>query len=369
MSGNMTFLIGVVIISMLCFGTTFVPLRSIQVTNYAFFQWVMCNAILLTAIPWALANRNNSLLEPIAMMGGVAWCLGNYLTPFIIERLGLGIGSLLWSTVGMTSAWASSMFGIFGIRRQYVHLPLLNCLGVVLIVSGGCLLSQVKVKINKIQEKQSAVTVPTADDQTVDESGPLRREEVQASSPSTKNESNNRNTPTNIIAVTSTREGIAMCLVAGFLHGVAFNPAQFVVDHSEDLYLRTSNLILSHFAGIAYTSVLLYFLATFHYSYTNPPPNNTRRAFISFRPVEQTIILPGALCGILWGVATIAAFTTIESLPLSITYPLISAGPNVISTIWSVFYFKEITEFKDLCILAGGVALLIAGLTCICLSG
>lgn len=362
MSVNIVFLAGVVTIAVLCFGSNFVPLRSIHVTNHAFFQWVMCNAILLTAIPWVLTNRHNSLLEPLAMLGGVIWCIGNYLTPFIIERLGLGVGSLLWSTVGMITAWASSIFGILGMHRQDVRWPLLSGFGVVIIIGGGCLLTQVKVKMNDYSEKPLVATIPTQDDEVDEEEGKTSSGTDQQKLLSAEASQVSSNTA----AAAATREGIAMCLVTGFLHGIAFNPAQYLVHQNKEFGIRTSNLILSHYAGIAYTSVLLYFLATLHYSTTNSIVKT--RALVYFRPVEQAIILPAAVCGILWGVATLAAFVAIESLPLSITYPLISAAPNIISTMWSVFYFKEITEFKDLCYLGAGVGLLMAGLTCICLS-
>lgn len=68
------------------------------------------------------------------------------------------------------------------------------------------------------------------------------------------------------------------------------------------------------------------------------------------------------------GAATIVWFIAAERLPLSVTFPLFSAGPSVVSAIWSVFYFHEIKSCKELKKLAIALLYLLAGLTCICLS-
>lgn len=68
MSSWMPFL--AITITIVGFGSNFVPLKGIEVHNHAFFQWVMCNAILLTAFPYYLYKMDSITFEPFASIGG-----------------------------------------------------------------------------------------------------------------------------------------------------------------------------------------------------------------------------------------------------------------------------------------------------------
>lgn len=421
-----TLLIVSIVVAVMFFGSNFVPLKSIQVTNYAFFQWVMCNAVLLAALPWALSRQDRAVIEPFAMIGGMSWCIGNFLCPYIIDRLGLGVGFLLWNTCEMLVAWLSSTCGILGVERQTVKLPVVNFVGIVAIILGGILLSRVDMHdepaITSNGEKEDGdreegrdtagctelawdeEKTPLASHTRQQEATPplVRREEAKTplSARSIKEESKSPlssrrdsnaslpaveyNTPTKTIAtngsspkhveeecplllpgyLTSMQEGVLLAVIAGTFFGVALNPTQHLVDLSGH-QLEASTMLFSHLAGVCYTSYFLFFLSVV----VNGFKSNQGCNFSFDRQQTDSIIIgPAIFAGVLWGCAMIIWFVVDEVLPLSVTFPLFSAGPSIVSTMWSVFYFNEIKTTCDLRKMAISVLLMFVGLTCIWIS-
>eukprot|EP01033_Poteriospumella_lacustris_P005689 gene5690-4072_t len=69
--------------------------------------------------------------------------------------------------------------------------------------------------------------------------------------------------------------------------------------------------------------------------------------------------------GVMWGIGAIAWFVAAESLPISVTFPLISAGPNLVTMTWSLIYFREVRGRRDLGLLSLALTLLGVGLFCV----
>lgn len=541
------------------FGSNFVPIKNVTIKNYAFFQWVMCNAILVTVIPWCLTQGRPVQLHPIAFIGGVAWCCGNYLCPMILDKLGLGVGSLLWGTVEMFVAWLSGTFGILGVERQTIQRPWLNFLGVMVVVAGGIVLAQVSsdttatttndtsefsalssfpmdatelspvksgaeerkdnedggeeasvemdrifaastataasaalsprrptvYQLNPMLDRTSAsmnhastrmrssrdgndVTTTTTTTtpgavSALDWSPPFHSanpcasvaRDMHVSTPSSTDSlakipssratsssspspaagtgcpplrssaSPNVTTTSTPIdplfihpgtgtgrglledrndssvhllgehadvekattvegepAITTTpkttpkttptcpkwlqlhpyEEGIALALVAGALFGLNFNPIQHLVDHS-DGQVTAGTLIVSHYVGICYTSyalLLLSMLWSRYGSHTSDPTQPSSAVLVDYE-----CILPAIASGVMWGIGAIAWFVAAESLPISVTFPLISAGPNLVTMTWSLVYFREVRGRRDLGLLSLALTLLGLGLFCV----
>lgn len=58
------------------------------------------------------------------------------------------------------------------------------------------------------------------------------------------------------------------------------------------------------------------------------------------------IILYGSISGVIWNISNLAGFIAIESLGLTIGYPLTQSA-ILISSLWGVLYFKEINDNKQ----------------------
>lgn len=541
----------VLCVTIVFFGSNFVPIKNVTIKNYAFFQWVMCNAILLTVIPWCLTQGRQVQLHPIAFIGGVAWCCGNYLCPMILDKLGLGVGSLLWGTVEMFVAWLSGTFGILGVERQTIQRPWLNFLGVMIVVSGGIVLAQVssdtatstidtsefsalsslpvdatefspvksiteeerkdhkdeeeiagvemdrifatsalsprgptvyqsnpmldvmaasinQVSVRMRSDSVSALRVAprsashssagdgnevTTPDASLSVSVPVdcspsfpsranlvtdpstsaaRAMHVSTPTPSStdsrskqpfvagpplrtstslnmtttstpidplfprddsvhllaehdddvekattavnslrlEREPTTMTTTTTTVAATCPQwlqlqpyeEGIVLALVAGALFGLNFNPIQHLVDHS-DGRVTAGELIVSHYVGICYTSYALFLLSMLWSRYGSLTSDTSSQP--SVPAVDYECILPAIASGVMWGIGAIAWFVAAESLPISVTFPLISAGPNLVTMTWSLVYFREVRGRRDLALLSLALTLLGVGLFCV----
>jgi hypothetical protein len=60
-------------ISVVAFGSNFVPVKKFETGDGLFFQWIMCTAIWLAGF---LVNiiQGFPKFEPLAMFGGFLWC-------------------------------------------------------------------------------------------------------------------------------------------------------------------------------------------------------------------------------------------------------------------------------------------------------
>jgi uncharacterized membrane protein len=68
-----------------------------------FFQFIMCTAIftagLINFIVQCSQQGACPKFEPVAMLGGAIWCLGNSMAVPIIKTIGLAKGMLVWGMV------------------------------------------------------------------------------------------------------------------------------------------------------------------------------------------------------------------------------------------------------------------------------
>eukprot|EP01087_Luapelamoeba_hula_P003874 TRINITY_DN1375_c0_g1_i2.p1 TRINITY_DN1375_c0_g1~~TRINITY_DN1375_c0_g1_i2.p1 ORF type:complete len:143 (+),score=3.38 TRINITY_DN1375_c0_g1_i2:223-651(+) len=108
-----------------------------------FFQWILCVAIFWAG--WIVQLvRHEPPFEPIAMIGGVLWAHGNLMVVPIVKTLGLSLGLLIWGMVSLILGWATSNFGLFGLKQRSVERPYLNYIGFGLAVCSVAIYAFVK---------------------------------------------------------------------------------------------------------------------------------------------------------------------------------------------------------------------------------
>ena len=73
------------------------------------------------------------------------------------------------------------------------------------------------------------------------------------------------------------------------------------------------------------------------------------------------VILPGFLSGLMWAAAQTCWFVANASLSVAVAFPLVTSGPGIVSSLWGVFVFKEITGRRNYVVLCAAVALAITG--------
>jgi Transmembrane family, TMEM144 of transporters len=76
----------------------------------------------------------------------------------------------------------------------------------------------------------------------------------------------------------------------------------------------------------------------------------------SFTVFPQSIV-PAFLSGAMWGVAQAFWLVANGTLGLTVAYPIVTLGPTIVSSLWSVLLFKEIRGRRNLILL--GIAMLL----------
>jgi glucose uptake protein GlcU len=142
-----------ILISVLCFGSNFVPLKGIRIGDGMFFQFCMCNAIFITALP-VLIVQSFPPIHGLALFGGALWCTGNILCPLAVKFIGMGLGLILWGCTSMLFGWASGTFGLFGLAKQEINNPVLNYIGVILSILGFFIYMQIRTEDTSVDAKR-----------------------------------------------------------------------------------------------------------------------------------------------------------------------------------------------------------------------
>jgi len=322
-------------IAVVCFGSNFVPVKKFETGDGMFFQWIMCTAIWLSGFAVHI-YQGFPEFQPLAMLGGFLWCTGNVMVVPIVKMIGLSLGILLWGTANLIMGWSSGTFGLFGLEKETVPMPVLNYVGVSLAVLsiGSFVLvkSDASTKRKSTLEEEEAFIVNTRITQVEE---PEKQNWIDKLSPSTKR----------IV-------GISLSIISGIFYGVNFDPPTYLMDHggSKD----GLDYVFSHFCGIYITSTL--FFVIYCIAKKNKPE------------VYPSCILPGLLCGLLWSIADICWFVANANLAMVVAFPIISTGPGMVASLWGIFAFKEIQGRRNYLILAGSFGLTISASVLITLS-
>ncbi|XP_051983197.1 transmembrane protein 144a [Xyrauchen texanus] len=322
-------------VSVLFYGSNFVPVKKIDTGDGMFFQWILCAAI------WTVSLVVNIILNspkfwPLAMLGGAIWATGNVTVVPILKTIGLGLGLLIWASFNLLMGWASSRFGWFGIEAETVSKPILNSCG-----AGLCLLSAFVFFFVKsdVQRSSTSEETPLLIDHTVnsDTVGTTDDSWVDALRPRTKR----------IV-------GSLLAVVAGLLYGSSFVPVLYIKNHAanpDSQYRGASEFdldyVFAQYSGIFLTSTVYFLL------YCAVKKNKPQ--------VFSKAVLPGFLSGIMWGVATCCWFLANHYLSAVVSFPIITTGPGLIATLWGILVFKEVKGLQNYIVLIFAFCLVLCG--------
>uniref|UniRef100_A0A0K0DJR1 Transmembrane protein n=1 Tax=Angiostrongylus cantonensis TaxID=6313 RepID=A0A0K0DJR1_ANGCA len=184
-----------------------------QVVVRIFVQWVISAGIFCVGMA-VYALESFPLFQPLAMLGGSLWALGNATAVPIMNVLGLGMGMLIWGVTNCVTGWAVGRFGLFGINASIPTLPLLNYFGLLLVIIGCVFFSQMRPTAFVVTNDGNFGVEENGLDRDDPENSPL----LNPDEPVTVGRNNKR-----ILA-------IFVALVAGIFYGVTFVPNRPVVN-------------------------------------------------------------------------------------------------------------------------------------------
>uniref|UniRef100_A0AC35EXF9 Uncharacterized protein n=1 Tax=Panagrolaimus sp. PS1159 TaxID=55785 RepID=A0AC35EXF9_9BILA len=138
--------------------------------------------------------------------------------------IGLGMGILVWGTVNCIVGWATGRFGLFGINPSIPEYPMVNYLGLLMVVVGGFLFAQIRPTLNTDVDEYSAVNI----EEEQNEEHNLLGDEIVG-------EPDVAITGNNMPRSFKRSLGLGLSLIAGMLYGVTFVPVIYIQDHKEDV--------------------------------------------------------------------------------------------------------------------------------------
>uniref|UniRef100_A0A915Q0V4 Transmembrane protein 144 n=1 Tax=Setaria digitata TaxID=48799 RepID=A0A915Q0V4_9BILA len=326
-------------VSTFLYGSLFVPVKQFDPGDGFFSQWVMDTAIFMVGMI-INAYKGFPKFYPLAMLGGIFWGIGNATAIPILQSIGMGMALLIWGTASCLMGWASSRFGLFGLKKNVPNNATLNYAGLLLILAGGILFALLKptpkTVRNKEEENEEAIDLGSS-------TLPLKSSDKKYGRKKLfkHNQKGNEHTTQKRIF------GVVLSLLAGLFYGLTFAPF-------DDAPPDALPYVFAHFTGILITGTVILI------GYTIIKLN---------RPVvNQQIILPAFISGIMWAIAQTSWFIANNYIAQSISFPINSMVPGVIGALWSVIYFKEISGTRNLKILFVAVITTITGAVMIGLS-
>ncbi|UJR21013.1 hypothetical protein I4U23_024113 [Adineta vaga] len=322
------------IVASVFFGSNLLPIKQFSVGDGFFFQFIYCVGVWLVGLILDLILHNQRFY-PLVLIGGLLWTTGNLFTVFCIKTCGLAVGLLIWGTTGLIMGWAGGRFGLFDITAQIPNTNTklaLNYASVLLAAMSAIFFLFIK------STTTTAATVPkeasyiaAVDDQSSIHLGKI-----------------GENTDNNIPGVDADFPflnrlsdrvqkilGYALAALAGIFYGVMFIPDQYIRDHRKD-YLHLGELpplsglyyINSQYSGILLSS--LFYFVIYAILKRNKPIMN------------PSVVLPALLSGAMWGVANIGFIVAISALTSAVAYPIVNVLPGIVTSLWSLFLFREI---------------------------
>jgi hypothetical protein len=326
---------------------------------------------------------------PIAACGGCLWAVGNTLCIPIINRLGMGLGLVMWSGSSMITGWVVSVTGGMGIKPQRDSIDNwpLNVAGVIFALVSLVLAMKLDPPSDASPSAATAAAAGADASATAvladPEAGgyvPLKTSELDpalfsslnnpliesgssssddgtrhpraaagstaAGSGSSTGASAAPEDPATVArrAQASRRyEGVLMAAAAGFCFGSNYNGVQYTMDNNPTMSQRAIDYAFSHFCGIFIAAALMYLgYCSYCVLYARRTPEI---------PQSGLLTPAAAFSGVLWGCAQTGWFVANDALSQSITWPLIVVGPSVIGCAWGVV-LGEIQGRRNFLVLA-----------------
>lgn len=369
--------------AVLLFGSFPLATKTTPTGDGVVFQFAMCAGIYsvgsVAHLVQCALSASCPTFVPLASAGGAVWCLSNLLLVPIVDCIGIGLAMMAWGMNEMLAGYATGRWGWFGLTPEPIKNPVVNSVGVALAVAS--LLVLVAVRPNTVdggggpadaEEGERAsllrskhVDVVVAASEGGGGSGGGRPQLPPGGDAAAVGE----HKWTDRLSPRARRVGgLLACVVAGFLSGSTFTPAQAVVDarlrwleggkQGAEPFPGAStalfDLLFSHFSGIMLASTL--FVMLYAAAMRNRPQ------------VHAQSLLPAYVSGLVWGCAMLCWFIANARLSLVIAFPIVTMGPGLVNMLWGIFLFREVSGARNFALLAGSVALYAAASAAIVVS-
>jgi len=326
------------IVASVFFGSNYVPTKNYPTGDGISFVWSFSAGVMIVGIS-TIFITGKSVFVASGLIGGSLWASGNMCVVPIVKTIGLGLGLLVWGSTSLITGYFVGKFGLFGVDLQKVYHEAENYVGIVLVVCAMGVFFFIKPTLEKREYRQI---------------GEKNGGDIQALSEEEEDSILDR-IPTHI----KYPLGITMAVVSGMLYGVNMLPMTLWVQDQNKKGITPGPLefVFSHFTGIyLYSTAVFILYAIYNAIYSRAPK------------IYPAAVFPSIISGAMWGVAQCGLMSATQILGYAVGFPIGSAGPLLVSSTWSVVYFREIRGSKNLLLLAGSFSLLLTGIVLLALS-
>ena len=360
-STNTHIIIGVAltIIPTICFGSNYVPVKSFETGDGVFFQWVMSVAILIGGfVTYCIQQFPTFYVE--AAIGGAIWSLGNVCVVPIIKLVGLSIGFLIWAMTSMVVGWATNTFGLFGVDRKVLCYPVINYVGVAACVVGGVMIAFVQPSLDRKKEQgnntERAPLIQNNEDSKILSSS-YKTINGDSKKVQIANSTDDLAWIASLHPVIRKLLGVGLGFMSGMFYGFMFLPISLMTTqaHNNTYYSPDSiDYAFPYTVGIFLMGTLV--LVVYCFIKLNKPSINPQA------------LLPGLFSGGIWAAGAMVWIYVNGILSSSITFPIVSSVPPIISSIWGILVFREIQGNKNLFLFLLSFVFILCGVLLVSLS-
>ncbi|CAF2404221.1 unnamed protein product [Rotaria sp. Silwood2] len=330
------------LVASIFFGSNLLPVKQFSAGDGFFFQFIYCVTVWVIGLILDLI-LDNQRFYPLVLIGGILWTTGNLVTVFCIKTCGLAVGLLIWGTTSLIMGWAGGRFGIFGIKPQIPgskEKAAMNYISVILAALSAVFFLFIK----STKTVRALRNLNLNDDQS----------SIELEKAESLNVENEENLETDFPCLNKLGDrlqrivGCILASVAGIFYGLMFIPDQYIRDHREN-YKHNNELppnnglyyINSQYSGVLLSS-LFYFIIYAALKRNRPS-------------INPSIALPAMVSGAMWAVANIGFIVAISTLKNAVAYPIVNVLPGVVTSLWSLFLFREIQGRKNYIFLGIGM--------------
>ena len=140
--------------------------------------------------------------------------------------------------------------------------------------------------------------------------------------------------------------GGTCAIIAGVCYGIMFCPVQYIIEKKGDSDNYSDEMVdyvFTVYNGIFVTATFYFFV--YNCYMRNKPQINSKAVF------------PSIISGMIWAVAMDSYFIAMDKnyLGTETTFPIVSAGPQIVSSLWGVAYYKEIKGRRNVIYLSAAI--------------
>jgi len=345
------------------FGIQYVPVKKHEIYDGSVFQWFMCSGILFAGVTLGvLCEGAIPKVDLVDLLGGMFWTTQNMLLMPVVKLLGLGLGFAIFSGTNVFSGYLIGRLGLFGNSADPGSIPWLRDTGAGLLVvsfvfmvfikpTGGetagpqgrtalAILSQSPASgMRKIRSwpemarSDSGLNSPTkkkSSESLIDAEQPFLATDASPCSGSGEDSGEATNM--------KRAAGIMLVAVAGFLNSLSAMPFNWWSTRNPAAH--KGSFIFAQALGIWMVSTTLYL----GYAST--------RKVLSYASPPHTCIRPAFLSGLLWAAGFVCMCLSIDGLGFTAGFTYSSVVPVIVSSLLSVFWFREIQGTQQLLMFA-----------------